>query len=91
MRTSLIETERIEAYLHRSAAPEDLLLFDAKLILNSALSDKTMWQQKAYNVVRLYGRDMLKQEIEAVHQKLFNEPQYTGFREKIKRLFTNDK
>ena len=88
MRTSLIEAEQIEAYLLRRSDPGDALVFDAKILLDAELKDKVLWQQKAYQMVKLYGRDQLKQEIESVHQKLFNEEQHRSFRQKIMRLFT---
>ena len=88
MRTSLIEAEQIEAYLLRRSDPGDALVFDAKMLLDAELKDKVMWQQRAYHIIKLYGRDQLKQEIESVHQKLFNEEQHQSFRQKIMRLFT---
>ena len=89
MRTSLIETEQIEAYLMHLSEPGDALVFEAKLLLDTELREKTQWQQEAYRMVKLYGRDQLKQEIEAVHQKLFTQPEHLSFSQKIRRLFTN--
>jgi hypothetical protein len=89
MRTSLIETEQIEAHLMRRSEPGDQLVFEARLLLESELHEKVQWQQEAYRMVRLYGRDQLKQEIEAVHQKLFTQKEHTSFSQKIRRLFTN--
>ena len=88
MRTSLIETEQIEAHLLRLSEPGDALVFEARLLLEPELKDKLDWQQKTYTIVRQYGRRQLKQEIEAVHQQLFNRPEHAGFRQKIMRLFT---
>lgn len=87
MRTSLNETEQIEAYLLQPADKGESLLFDARAILNPALHDKMIWQQKAYEIVHLYGRKQLQQEIRAVHLKLFSLPEHAGFRQRIKRLF----
>ena len=89
MRTSLIETEQIEAYLMHRSEPGDALVFEARLLLDAELREKTQWQQEAYRMVKLYGRDQLKQEIEAVHQKLFTQPEHLSFSQKIRRLFTN--
>ena len=88
MRTSLIETEQIEAYLFCLSEPGDRLVFDAKLLLNPELQAKAECQQKTYHIVRQYGRDQLKQEIEAVHQQLFIKPEHSSFRQKIMRLFS---
>lgn len=89
MRTSLIETEQIEAHLMQRSEPGNQLVFEARLLLEPELHEKIQWQQEAYRMVKLYGRDQLKQEIEAVHQKLFTEKGHLSFSEKIRRLFTN--
>ena len=89
MRTSLIETEQIEAHLLKLSDPGNSLVFEARLLLDAELNEKVAWQEKTYNIVRIYGRDQLKKEIESVHQKLFTQPEHTSFRQKIRRLFTN--
>jgi len=88
MRTSLLETEQIESHLLRRAEPGDGLVFEARLLLDPELKDRVLWQQKTYNIIRQYGLDQLKQEIESVHQKLFNEARHYSFRQKIIRLFS---
>ena len=89
MRTSSTETERIEAHLMQRSEPGDQLVFEARLLLEPELGEKTQWQREAYRIVKLYGRDQLKQEIEAVHQKLFTQKKHLRFSQKISRLFTN--
>ena len=89
MRTSLIETEQIEAHLMQRSEPGDQLVFEARLLLEPELHEKMQWQQEAYRMVKLYGRDQLKQEIEAVHQKLFTQKEHLSFSQRIRRLFTN--
>ena len=87
MRTLLNEVQEIEAHLLKNNAPGDALLFEAKLILDDELKDKTHYQQKAYELISFYGRRQLKQEIAAVHQKLFTQQEHRGFRARILRLF----
>lgn len=87
MRTSLIETEQIETHLLRLSEQGDALVFEARLLLDPELKYKMRWQQKTYSIVRQYGRQQLRQEIEAVHRQLFNRPEHAGFRQKIMRLF----
>ena len=87
MRTSLIETEQIEAHLLQLSAPGDALVFEAKLLLDDELNEKLQWQKSAYNKIRLYGRAQLKQEIEAVHKSLFSEARHKSFSEKIRQIF----
>jgi hypothetical protein len=88
MRTSLLETEQIESHLMRRSEPGDALVFEARLLLDPELKDKMHWQQKTYSIIRQYGREELKREIENVHQKLFHEEQHQSFRQKIMRLFS---
>ncbi|HTI58266.1 hypothetical protein [Mucilaginibacter sp.] len=88
MRTSLIETEQIEAHLLQLSDTGNALVFEAKMLLDPELTDNVLWQQKAYHIVKLYGRDQLKREIESVHQQLFKDEQHQSFRQKIMRLFT---
>jgi hypothetical protein len=88
MRTSLNEIREIEEHLLLRSRPDNSLLFEARLILDKDLREKLLWQKKTYAVIQLYGRRRLKNEIEAVHEKLFNEPAHEGFRNKIMKLFT---
>ena len=88
MRTSLIETQQIEAHLLQLSEPGNALVFEARLLLEPGLHDKMQWQKQTYGIIRQYGRDQLKQEIEAVHAQLFTEPKHAGFRQKIMRLFS---
>lgn len=89
MKTSLIETEQIEAHLLGQSKPGDALVFEARLLLSPELREKTHWQHTAYRMVKAYGRQQLKQEIEAVHQKLFTQAKHLSFSQKIRRLFAN--
>lgn len=88
MRTSLLETEQIESHLTRRAEAGNALVFEARLLLEPELRDKVLWQQRTYSIIREYGREQLKGEIEAVHRQLFNNGAHQGFRQKIMRLFS---
>ena len=88
MRTSLIEAEQIEAHIMRRSDAGDALVFEARMLLDPELKEKVLWQRKTYQLVTLYGRDQLKQEIESIHQKLFYDGQHRSFRQKIMRLFS---
>jgi hypothetical protein len=87
MRTSLTETEQIEAHLLQLSSPGDALVFEAKLLVDDELQEKTHWQKATYNMVKLYGRKQLKQEIDAVHQTLFSTAKHKSFSEKIKSIW----
>jgi hypothetical protein len=87
MRTSLIEAEQIEAHLLKLSNPDDALVFEARLLLEPELHEKVQWQKETYNIIKTYGRNQLKKEIEAVHQKLFNHAEHQSFGQKVRRLF----
>jgi hypothetical protein len=89
MTTSWNETEQIEAYLNGFTDNGEALLFEAKTLLDSSLHNKIYWQQNTYELIQRYGRKQLKQEIEAIHQQLFTNPEHNSFRQKIRLLFTN--
>ena len=87
MRTSLNDIQQIEDYLLQYAGKTDRALFEARLILQPALQEDLVWQQKTYEAIKQYGRRRLKAEIESVHQQLFTEPEHLSFRRKIMALF----
>lgn len=86
MKTSVNETQHIETYL--LGGPEDeALVVEARLLIDENLREKTAWQQKTYELVTLYGRKKLKQEIAEVHQALFTSEKHSTFRKKILSFF----
>jgi hypothetical protein len=87
MRTSLNKIAQIEAHLLKKENPADALLFDAKILLDEELQTHVLQQQQVYGMVQRYSRKQLKQEIDAVHQQLFNQPEHLSFRQKIARIF----
>lgn len=87
MRTSLNNVARIEAHLLGSQKPTDALLFEAMLLLDDSLHVDVSAQKQVYSLVQQYSRKQLKQEIEAAHEQLFNQPEHLSFKQKITRLF----
>jgi hypothetical protein len=62
-------------------------LFEAKLILQPELEERVYWQNKTYQMVRNYGRKQLKNELNNIHETLFNTDEHQSFRQKVMRLF----
>ena len=87
MRTSLNEIKLIDDHIFNTGTHEDVLLFDAMLILNPGLTNRVMWQKKTHAIVQQYGRKKLKAEIDSVHRRLFSQPEHRSFRERILGLF----
>ena len=88
MRTSLNNIQQIDDYLLQFAGKADRALFEARLILQPALQQDLLWQQKTYEIIKQYSRRQLKAEIESVHQLLFTEPEHVSFRRKIMAIFS---
>lgn len=88
MKTSWNETRQIDEHLSGKMNTGDALVFEAKLLLEPELGDKVLWQQKTHDLITQFGRRQLKNEIEAIHQKLFTSPGHHSFHQKIRRLFT---
>lgn len=87
MRTSLAEIQQTEKYLLGEMDPGDALVFEARMLSNPLLKMNVFFQKKAYAVLRAYHRKKLKEEAEAIHQLLFNDPAKKDFREKIFQCF----
>jgi hypothetical protein len=87
MKTFASEIRLIENYIQKQLPPADQLFFEARLLLCPELSETLKWQQQVQQLVNLRGRRRLKAQIELVEQKMFTEPAYQTFREKVYRLF----
>lgn len=87
MRTSLNEIAAIEKQLLHTTAPDEQLLFEAKLIIDDELRQKTAAQQQAYQLVQQYGRQQLRAELESIYQKMMHAPQHLSFAQRIKQIF----
>jgi DNA-binding transcriptional regulator YbjK len=87
MRTSLNEIAAIEQQLLHTTAPDEQLLFEAKLLLDEDLRQKTAAQRQAYQLIQQYGRQQLRAELENVYQILMHTPQHLSYAQRIKRIF----
>lgn len=88
MRTSLNNILETEQYLAGQLTPEDRLMYDARLIVDTDLKEQTRWQQHTYDVVRAYGRMQFKDQLNQLHECLMTEPQHIRFRNKIRNIFS---
>jgi bacterioferritin (cytochrome b1) len=87
MRTSLNNIKTIDDYLLGRMAPDDSLLFEANMLLNSDLSDDVKYQQSTYSIIREYSRQNIKTEIKVVQEILATAPEHVGFMRSILNLF----
>lgn len=88
MKTSLNELRLIEHHLLSDNKDGESFLFEAKMVLHPELKQQVYWQNKTYQMVRDYGRKQLKNEIENIHETLFNTDAHQSFRQKVMRLFS---
>ncbi|UFH57904.1 hypothetical protein [Spirosoma sp. KNUC1025] len=71
MRPLLDEVQLLEDY-HKGTLPEDQQLdVEVRLLWDQELQQKLARQQRAYKVLRMYGRRQLRAELEAIHVRLF--------------------
>jgi hypothetical protein len=87
MKTSWNELRLTEDYLLSRLPGQERVLFEARLILEPELKNGLYWQQKTCELVRAYGRQQLRKEIEQVQQQLFTAPEYASFARRIRRFF----
>lgn len=87
MRTSLIEIQKLEKWLLQQGDPGERLLTEVKLQLNPRLMDEAKWQATTYDLIQLYGREKLREEIKVVEERLFTSPDYQSFQNRIRSIF----
>ncbi|UII34554.1 hypothetical protein LVD17_12120 [Fulvivirga ulvae] len=85
--TSRNNTRWIEEYLNGRLSPADSLLFEARIAVDAALKRDLYFQKKTYRLIKMYHREKLKEELEALHKKIFSQPDKLNFRRKIYQLF----
>jgi len=71
-------------------ASDDVLLFEANMLLSNDLINEMQDQQNTYEIIRRYSRQKVKDEIVAVQKIFTSAPQYQGFMQRIANLFRKD-
>jgi hypothetical protein len=87
MRTSLNNIKAIDDYLLGYMSPEDALLFEARMILNSDLVNDIAYQRLTHDTIIQYGRKNIRAEIAAVQKKLAAAPEHRDYIQRIADLF----
>jgi hypothetical protein len=87
MRTSLNEIRQIEEHLTGTSPAEESVVFNARLIISPLLRLNTALQRKAYTLAKHYARKKLKSDLEAIHEKLFQDPAKADFRKSVTQWF----
>lgn len=87
MRTSLNNTKITDDYVNGLLPTGDALLMQARLILNPDLDKEVGLHKQTLNIVRQYGRESLRAQIEDIHQQLFVQPQHQSFKDLVLNFF----
>lgn len=87
MRASLNKLKETEDFITGSMKSQDMLLFRAKLLLDSLLKMNVLLQKKTYSIIKYHGRKKVMKEIEQIQQKIFSDPFRTNFQREIDQLF----
>lgn len=87
MRTSLIKLHEIEEFLSGHISTENRIVFEANLMLDNELVADVKNQLDAYTIIKLYGRQNLKTELEILHARLVTDPKNKSFRDHIFKIF----
>lgn len=88
MRKSLNDLQQIENYIFGRMPVAEQQAFYVRLLTENGLQEDIDKQLEAYAVIRAFGRQKLKAELEAVYQKQYSIPEHRSFFDKIKQLFT---
>jgi hypothetical protein len=87
MRTSLNEIKTIDAYLTGAMKPGELLLFEAKILVNRDLRKNVKLQKKVMSLVRHHHFTNLKETFNACHHALWNDPANAALKQAVIQLF----
>ena len=87
MRTSLNDIRDIEGYLLGTSSVEQRLLLEARAQVNADLAENITLQSKAFEQIRLYSQNQLRQEIKVAETEVFTQSKYQYFRQKVLALF----
>lgn len=80
MRTALLELRDIERYLLRSMSTGERLVFQARMIVSEELRENVRLQKKTLRLLRLVGREALRDQLDALHEQLMQDP---GFAQRV--------
>ncbi len=87
MRTSLNEIAQLENLLLEQGDVADRLVTEANVLTSSEMAEKAVWQARTYDLIHLYGREKLLEEVRAVEHRLFKTSSYRSFQDRIRSIF----
>jgi len=87
MRTSLNEIRKAESFLNGTLAPDESLLVEARMMIDSQFHLNVKAQQLVMRLLKLMNRDKIRKDIREAHQSVFSDVRHAALREEIHRIF----
>ena len=84
MRKSLRDIQSIERHLSGDLPELERHTFQQRLCTEPELWEQVERQRVAYRLIRRYGREQLRNELQVLHRRLMARP---SFRRRIRRIF----
>lgn len=84
MRKQLEELKELDQYIFHQLADEDKLIMQARMILSPVMKENWWHQLKAHKLIRLFGREQKRAELNTIHQHLMADP---DFKKQISLIF----
>lgn len=85
MRKQLHEIQEIDQYLLQTMPAAGKLVFQAKMLTDTALQENVRYQQEAYRLIRHTGREAQREKLAAIHARLWETDD--AFRSEISSIF----
>ena len=87
MKTSLNNMEETEDFLSGRLSADESLHFKLRMLLDPVWRKNVAFQQKTYSIIHAYARKKMKEEIQAVHDKIFSDPHRAAYHQQVWELF----
>lgn len=88
MRTSLNELKQIEAFLlSKKKSPA----FEMEMESNPDLREKVLSQKIAYHLIKLFGRKLLKKDLNDLHYHLMHSHEHKRFQREVQKIYPHHK
>ena len=87
MKTSISDVIQAEKFILDELAADERVLFEARLIVDSDLRVNTFYHRLVHRLVAFSHRRKIKREIEAAHERLFQDPNNLHFKESVLKHF----
>lgn len=77
MRKPLLEIQEIEHYLLKKMPPQEKAAFEARMLVSPELREAVEEQRQALRLVRLAARDLQRERLSAIYDKLAQDVSFT--------------